>query len=271
MEPAINQSNQLAVIASRAGKYDEDPTVPPLRAYFQCVGTNTISAFHSGPVVVVPDGCVDMLWRGDRFVVVGPDIVAAYPDLKPGTTVLGIRFRPGAASSWLNLPVTEIVGGEVPMTDIWGRRANDMEQKIGSASTVRGRLQLMQQLLVDELSKTCPCPADAAVIFHALNLQTQPQFSKIDALHKLLDISERTLRRQTREFYGYGPKTLDRILRFQRFQTFALSEPGQGLANMAFHAGYADQAHLGREVQSLCQMTPGELLTQLASKLTVSF
>jgi AraC-like DNA-binding protein len=73
------------------------------------------------------------------------------------------------------------------------------------------------------------------------------------------------LRRQCNELFGYGPKTLDRILRLQRFQALARTEADEGLACLALRAGYADQAHLTREVQSLCGMTAGEFVHQLAA------
>ena len=40
-------------------------------------------------------------------------------------------------------------------------------------------------------------------------------------LTKKLAFSERTLRRRFDDAFGYGPKTLDRILRFQRFLKLA--------------------------------------------------
>ena len=55
---------------------------------------------------------------------------------------------------------------------------------------------------------------------------------------------------------GYGPKTLDRVLRFQRF----LRRAGEGdLARTAAELGYADQAHLTRECVRLSGVTPARL------------
>ena len=73
-----------------------------------------------------------------------------------------------------------------------------------------------------------------------------------------LGISERQLRRRFAEAVGYGPKTLARVLRFQRF--LGLAEAGGDLAGLAFAAGYADQAHLTRECVRLSGRTPAVLL-----------
>lgn len=78
--------------------------------------------------------------------------------------------------------------------------------------------------------------------------------SRVGAVSSSLGVSERQLLRRFRDAVGYGPKTLDRVLRFQRF--LALGGPGpaggsgEALAGLAASAGYADQAHLTRESET---------------------
>ena len=81
-----------------------------------------------------------------------------------------------------------------------------------------------------------------------------------------LELSERSLRRRCHEAFGYGPKRLDRILRFQRFLDLArrARAPGAELAALALAAGYADQAHLSREVRRLSSLSAATVVGQLA-------
>lgn len=72
---------------------------------------------------------------------------------------------------------------------------------------------------------------------------------------RALGMSERTLRRRFDESFGYGPKTLDRILRCQRFLWLANRSAGS-TAILAAEAGYSDQAHLIRECRRLTGSTP---------------
>lgn len=58
---------------------------------------------------------------------------------------------------------------------------------------------------------------------------------------------------------GYGPKLLQRILRFQSFLSAAVSEPDRRLGELAHEAGYADQSHLNRDSAALAKSTPAEL------------
>ena len=91
----------------------------------------------------------------------------------------------------------------------------------------------------------------------------RPGKSLIPWLARQLALSERTLRRRFDEAFGYGPKTLDRILRFQRFLALARGARNPAAASLAAAAGYADQAHLTRECRRLAAATPGEILGQL--------
>lgn len=71
-----------------------------------------------------------------------------------------------------------------------------------------------------------------------------------------LGLSERQLRRRFLSSVGYGPKTLQRVLRLRRF---IAGERGD-LARGALDAGYADQAHLARECKRLTGISPSQLL-----------
>ena len=66
------------------------------------------------------------------------------------------------------------------------------------------------------------------------------------------------MHRRSLAAFGYGPKTLARILRFQR--ALALARAGTPLAEVAVRSGYADQAHLAREVRALAGVPLGRLM-----------
>jgi len=259
------QSAPSPVLAGSAGPYREQPPSKLLCVHFQCVWSSLIPHGQVAPVVVMPDGCVDLLWRDDRLLVAGPDVTAAHPNLTPGTTVLGIRFQPGAARNWLGLPMSEIVGREVNLADLWGRRAHDFSAMMSEAVTIDQQAALLQALLSRVLPTVAPPARDAATVFHLLRHNTGSADNQIVSLLARLEVSERTLRRRCHDHFGYGPKTLDRILRLQRFLALARTSRHGGLAALAFESGYADQAHLGRDIQALCGMTAGTLVRQIAA------
>lgn len=246
-------------LAGPAGFYREAAPSPGLRAHFICAWANIVRPDHVGPIAVPPDGCVDILWSDGRLTVAGPDRIAALPPLKPGTSIVGLRFLPGAASHWLGLPMSEIVGLKVELRDFWGRRADDLRDAIGDAASLDERLTRMQAL-VARIAPEIDRPAgDVAATFARMKRGGENALN--DALAEL-DVSSRTLRRRCHEHLGYGPKTLGRILRFQKFLDLARQRPLGGLAAIAFDAGYADQAHLSRDARELSGLSPAAIQRQ---------
>lgn len=250
-------------LPGQAGSYAEALPVVRLRQHFLCAWVNVVADDHTGPITIVPDGCVDLLWRKDQFLIVGPDAVAAHPDLGAGNTILGLRFTPGSAARWLNLPMTEFVGREIEMTDIWGRKAGAIVERLKNAAH-QERLLVLQRLLLELPAAREPPPLDAALIFSLTQANVANQKGGIGQIRGALGLSERSFRRRCHDAFGYGPKRLHRILRLQAFMDLVRRSEALSLGNLAVAAGYADQAHLSREIRELCGMTAGEFARQLA-------
>jgi AraC-like DNA-binding protein len=81
----------------------------------------------------------------------------------------------------------------------------------------------------------------------------------IAATADLVGLSERQLHRRSLALFGYGPKTLVRVLRMTR--AVRLARDGMPFASVASVTGYADQAHLARDVKALTGLPLGALVT----------
>jgi len=68
--------------------------------------------------------------------------------------------------------------------------------------------------------------------------------------------SPRQLEREFRRRVGLTPKSLARILRFQNVLRWRGIRPEWPWADLAAHAGYADQAHLVRDFRAFAGTTP---------------
>ncbi|MFI0845481.1 DUF6597 domain-containing transcriptional factor [Mesorhizobium sp. IMUNJ 23232] len=253
------RNGNTPVLSGVIGNYSESAPQAALEAHFQCVWSNTVRP-QGGLSAVVPDGCVDITWIDGELVVAGPDTEVAMSALKPGSTVIGARFRPGAAARWLGLPMSEIVGGRLALQHFWGAQASEIAGRIGDAPSGAARMRTLRECLARLAPGVEAPPPDMGFAFHAL--RTESAGPGMAVILDRLDVSPRTLRRRCQEAFGYGPKTLDRILRFQRFLNFARGSAEPRLAGLAFAAGYADQAHLTREVRRLSGFSPAAILRQ---------
>ena len=224
--------------ATIAGVYREFAPPLDLAAHVACVWT---SVSRGG--AIFPDGCVDIVWQGDRLVVAGPATGPVPSPLPVGTRVFGVRFRLGVAGAALGLPAGEFADETVPLAELWGASVDERVAAGGPAALVEAVRERVLGVPLDPLAR-------------AAALRMAEPGARVSALD--LGVSERQLRRRFGDAVGYGPKTLARVLRFQRFLELA-SRDGD-LARLAFSAGYADQAHLTRECRRLSGRTPLELL-----------
>jgi AraC-like DNA-binding protein len=206
---------------------------------------------------VVPDGCVDLVWRGSQLWVVGPDTGPVMSPLDPGETVVGLRFRPGAAGAALGLPASELRDGRVPLADVWAARGAELAERLGDADTPRARRALLENTVTGRRAGMDDLDPIVLMACRRLGLRG----SRVRSISAGLAMSERQLLRRFRNAVGYGPKTLDRVLRFQRFLSRARAADGGevSLAALAAELGYADQAHLTRECVRLSGLTPTAL------------
>jgi AraC-like DNA-binding protein len=225
--------------------YREFAPPPDLAPYVACVWTTV----HRGGVIF-PDGCVDLVWHGTQLVVAGPATGPVDPSIEIGDTVSGVRFRLGVAGAALGLPAGEFTDTTVPIADVWGPWVHERVAAGGMPALLEIVRERLLGLEIDPLAR-------------AAALGMAGPGARVDALGAALGVSERQLRRRFADAVGYGPKTLARILRFQRFLTLAAD--GGELARLALQAGYADQAHLTRETRRLAGRTPLDLVASRAT------
>jgi methylphosphotriester-DNA--protein-cysteine methyltransferase len=207
---------------------------------------------------VLPDGCADVVWAGGALMVAGPATAAAHPGLAPGGTTLGVRFLTGAAGAALGLPAHELLDRTVPLAELWGDEAERLSDALAAAAGPRAALDLLTAAVGERLIRAQP--VDPLVRGAVLAAAERPR--SVAQLARASGLGERQLRRRFAAAVGYGPATLARVARFQRFLALARGEAegGARLARLAAAAGYADQAHLARECARLGAMTPRALL-----------
>src|SRR5262249_39239469 len=101
-----------------------------------CTWTSSVPA--DGPPresVVLPDACMDLIWDGRRLFVAGPDVSSVAVVQPPGSTLVGVRFRPGAAPGFLDLPASEFLDGHVALADLRRTDTHELEERLHAAAS----------------------------------------------------------------------------------------------------------------------------------------
>jgi AraC-like DNA-binding protein len=246
--------------ATSSPRYEEMAPPARLAEHLACLWVRRDGASESTPVM--PDGCADLMWmvyRGrGRLVVAGPDTHAHPAGIVPATTIAAVRFRPGAAAEVLGMPLDGLRDERPDLADLWGTAAT--EALAEAVATADRPEQMLTEAVAGRLEagdgRVAPVDPTLRHVADALEDAREP--SPVRGLADAMGLSERQLHRRCLAAFGYGPKTLHRVLRFQN--ALRRARAGDDLARVAHECGYADQAHMARDVSALSGTTMTALI-----------
>lgn len=204
---------------------------------------------------MLPDGCMDLIWSEGRLLVAGPDTGPhRLEDVPPGTRYVGVRFAPGQGPLVLGVPARELRDRRVPLADLWpAARVRELAGRAAEAGAPAPVARVLEETAAARLRGATTAGARTDAVAAAL-ARGRP----VAEVARAVALGERQLHRLCLDAFGYGPKTLARVLRLVR--ALELARSGVPYAEVAVRAGYADQAHLAREVKSLAGAPMGVLL-----------
>jgi AraC-like DNA-binding protein len=229
------------------------PTV--LTAWLDCVWERT--EHHDGGSRILPDGCIDVVFSPSRGLrLIGANTVAFISDAEPGEPVIGARLLAGAAPALLGIAAEPVLDQRPPLSELLGDDGRRLQGRLYESAD---RVVTLHDWLTERARDACaPDPLVAATVSGMVGTD-----HRVGALADALGISERALRRRVTAAVGYGPKRLARVLRLRR--ALALADAGSPLVDVAYEAGYADQAHFGHDCLELAGVAPGRFLQDAAA------
>lgn len=215
-------------------------------------------ASSAGRHDLLPDGCMDLVWSPRLGAVLcGPDTQAWSFELPASEAIAGVRFRAGAAAAVFRVDAASLVDRRVPLADLIGSRAaRVLAERLIATDDPRARMEAVEGLVRQRT--TAPDPT--AELAHLIAVDPA---RGVDDLVARGGLSARQLRRRFARAVGYGPAFLARVARLQRFARLAARRPDLGLAELAVHAGYVDQAHLAKDARAIAGRTPRQLVAML--------
>ena len=227
-----------------------------------------VTALAPRSQLVLPDCCVDVLLMNGVPMVAGPWTRPYTADLPAGTTIVGVRCRPGFASQMLGFPASELLNLTIPLSDVWQRSGDASFARAAEAAMLREQMTALEAAVEARIAGAAPSDAgtEAAIRWIARHPQ-----GRVRELSAQIGLSARQVQRRFSDAVGYGPRMFRSVLRFQRLLHLASgSSTRSSLAQLAAEAGYADQAHMTREVQRFSGRPPTALLARSQSTLKLS-
>ena len=194
------------------------------------------------------------LGAGDAFVA-GLHTTAATTRIVGVERGVQVDLTPvGAHLLFGRVPMTELAERVVRIEDLLGPERHDVIGALMEARTAEERFDALEAFLARklqdvELTPELHCALDGLAASHGT--------TRIADLARRVGWSEKRLVRAFRQTTGQRPKTVARLLRFDRARR--LASQNVSWAEIAIECGYHDQAHLSREFSALTGESPTRL------------
>jgi AraC-like DNA-binding protein len=214
-------------------------------------------------VTALPDGLTDIIF------VLGP-CPAAYvsgPLTRPATyhhdhcvSLLGVSLQPGTPVAVLGVEVVSLPPGWTPLAVLVGPVADELAARVAAAEPVQARLAVLDTFLAVRLRGGATDGRVSTALNAILDRSGDVQ---VERLAHESAASPRNLGRLFDAWVGISPKRFARIVRVQAVLRLLMEEPGRDLTGLAAQLGFADHAHLTREIRTLTGAPPSELARRL--------
>lgn len=250
---------------------------PALAPFVECIwGVRGFAHYHVE--AVVPNGAIELMINlgprqrvlafGDRQVdeVYERSWLAGIQDQRlvhasaKGADHVSVRFRPGGAHAFFDLPIGEVTNQVVHLDDLIGRRAPALRDRIRGAEGDAARCRVLEAWLLERRLSVHPY---FATVRRALDLlRGSAGGMRVSQVCDRLGLSNRYLIEHFRRMVGLTPKTYARVERFQRVIADCRGRSDVSWSRLAARHGYADQSHLIREFRRFAAVTPTEFLAR---------
>ncbi len=253
------------------------PPAPRLRPYVERIDGHAESESAVGRVREVPwAGVVMILNMGTDYVVDGPgnaDGSRRHGSFAGGVTdshvfvepcglqnVLQVNFTPIGARLFFGMPMSELANRTVDLTDAMGADGEHFVARIDDTPSWDDRFDIVESMIEARIAEAgAPSPL---ISWAWRRLHETGGRVNVAALADEGGWSRKHLAVQFREHLGVPPKTMARILRFQRARELLETSRRMPWADIALRCGYYDQAHFNRDFRELSGTAPGEFLAR---------
>jgi AraC-like DNA-binding protein len=249
--------------------YREFAPHPLLAGHVACLWTSHAQP-RGAPVRrrILPDNCIDILWqdRAPTGFVAGMMSRSHLFEAHAPVLTVAVRFLPGAARAFFDLPLHLLQDDHPALDDLWPRHeAEALAAALWERDLpVRSRLAVIEAALLARLRVASPLPADRLVRAAVRRIEDAHGAVRIEEVARALDVSRQHLALQFRERVGLNAKAFAMVSRFRRATGTARAAgfPGDWTA-LALDCGYCDQSHLIHEFRLLSGTTPAAFIAKM--------
>jgi AraC-like DNA-binding protein len=205
---------------------------------------------------------VEGRWRSDATAlgetVIGPMSGVGRTDGLDFSETVGAYFRPGCASRFFDIPLSDLADTAVAVADIWGTRGSPLSNELADLNEA-ARIDRVESILLARLRQRQPRTGSLDVEGLAASVLRSAGRVTVEGMARAAGVSRQHLSREFRERIGIGPKLYSRLARFQSVLAHASTRVTIDWARVALDMGFADQSHMIAECRQFSGLTPQSL------------
>jgi AraC-like DNA-binding protein len=164
-----------------------------------------------------------------------------------------VSLTPPGAYALFGLPMHELAGLTISL-DAVGTQSDRLPEQLAELEGWTERFELLDSTIASRLENAQP--ASPGVIWAWRRLTQTDGQVPIGELVRELGWSRKRLAAGFREEVGLSPKSLARLLRFERAKALLERDDRPFLTHLALECGYYDQSHLSNEFRRITGTTP---------------
>jgi AraC-like DNA-binding protein len=216
---------------------------------------------HRQEVVTHP--CVNLVFEPHGAAVFGVQRRRDSRVLRGRGWAVGVKFRPGGFSGFLQRPVHEITDRAVRLCDVFGAEGDRLADDAARHDDPAAKTALVEAFLRERMP-----PPDAEVdlvqevVAGMLDADPGTTVAEIAGRHA---VSTRTLQRLFRRHVGVGPKWVLRRYRLHEAAEQIAAGERSDWTRLALDLGYFDHAHFIRDFRAVVGRSPAEYEAQCAA------
>jgi len=172
--------------------------------------------------------------------------------------MIGARFRPGGLYPFLGMPVAEVNDAVEETEALWGSGTRELRERLLAAESVDARFDVLDRALRERGRGKLEPDSSLAYVLH--RLVSTPSETSIRSIADDAGLTQKRLVRTFEEKVGLKPKTLSRVLRFQKVLRRLEREARVSWSFLAQDAGYFDQSHFIRDFEAFSGLKPTQYL-----------
>lgn len=167
-----------------------------------------------------------------------------------------LSLSPRGARALLGVPAAALAAELVDVDELWGGLGRELVERVNGVPDWPSRVAVVDDVLRRRLAAAPARAAAGAEVTEAWRALTVGRAARVTDVADHVGWSRRHLSERFAAEYGVTPKTLARIVRFERAADRLKRPDRPALATVAAEVGFADQAHMTRDWHDFAGCSP---------------